>query len=107
MLFFNLQEMEGITHFFSHHLDHLPCLLNFLAAIEAPNSPTVHDLAEFLRTRSGGTWDADALVEFFGNMSSEDREKVQAWDDDYSGRTEEMWARAKEFVRRRHNVDFD
>ena len=49
LLFYHLHEMEGITHFFSHHLDHLPRVLTFLAAINAPNWPAVRDLAQFFR----------------------------------------------------------
>ena len=107
LLFFTLQEMEGITHFFSHHLAHLPRVLNFLAVIDAPNWQSVRDLADFLKTRSGGTWDPDALEEYFCNMSSEESDKIKAWDDAYYSRTQEMWARAKEFVRQRHGVEFD
>ena len=107
LLFVTLHEMEGITHFFSHHLDHLPRVLGFLAAIEAPNWHAVHDLAEFLKTKAGGTWDPYALEEYFCNMSSEESDKIKAWDDAYYSRTQEMWARAKEFVRQRHGVEFD
>jgi hypothetical protein len=55
LLFFALHDMEGITHFFSHHPHHLPRLLTFLADAEAPNWRTVSDLAQFLRTKAGGS----------------------------------------------------
>ena len=107
LLFFNLHEMEGITHFFSHHLDHLQRLLRFLAAIDAPNARAVHQLAEFFKAQSGGAWDSDSLEAFFCNMSSEDHDKISAWEKHYYSKTQEMWARAKEYVRQRHGVEFD
>ena len=107
LLFFTLHEMEGITHFFSHHLTHLQRVLSFLAAIDAPNWHSVRDLADFLKTRSGGTWDPEALEEYLCNMSNEESDKIKASDHAYYSRTQEMWARAKEFVRQRHGVEFD
>ena len=106
LLFYHLHEMEGITHFFSHQLDHLPRVVRFLAAIEAPNSRAVCDLAEFLKAQSGGTWDSDALEEFLCNMSNEDLDKINGWEKEYDSKTQEMWARAREYIRQRHGVEF-
>lgn len=105
--FFILYEMEGITHFFSHHLDHLPRLLSFMALIKAPNRRAVSDLAKFLKAQSGGTRDDDALDDFLCEMSNKDLGKINAWGTDYYSKTQEMWARAKEYVKQRHDVEFD
>lgn len=105
LLFFTLHEMEGITHFFSHHLVHLPRLLRFLETIQAPNWHAIRDLAEFLKTKSGGTWDPDALDNFFSAMSADDSNRVDAWEEEYYSRTQEMWAKARDFVRNRHGVE--
>ena len=107
LLFYHLHEMEGITHFFSHHLDHLPRVLTFLAAIEAPNWPAVSDLAQLFKAKAGGTWEPHALEKFFRNMSNEDIDKINAWTSEYYSKTQEMWERAREYVKQEHDVEFD
>jgi len=105
--FFTLYEMEGITHFFYHHLDHLPRLLSFMALIKAPNRRAVSDLAKFLKAQSGGKWNVDALEDFLYEMSSEDLGKINAWGTDYYSKAQEMWARAREYVKLRYDLEFD
>jgi hypothetical protein len=107
LLFFALIDMEGITHFFSHHLRHLPRLLAFLAAAEAPNWRPVHDLAAFLKMKAGGSWDQEALDEYFCHKSKEDLARINTWEDEYYARLEEMWPRVKEYVRELHGIEFD
>ena len=105
LLFFQLRDMEGITHFFQHHAEHVPRLLTFLAAVEAPNRRAVSELAEFLRVKAGGAWEPESLDNCFCRMSKEDIAKINAWDREYDSRAQEMWARVREYVRRRHGVD--
>ncbi len=86
LLFFTLHDMEGITHFFSHHAHHLPRLLAFLADAEAPNWRAVSDLTQFLRIKAGGSWDSEALDAFFFHMSKEDVAKISIWDQEYDAK---------------------
>jgi hypothetical protein len=106
LLFSVLHEMEGITHFFSYHMDHVPRVLDFLAAIEAPNSRAVCSLTDFLRVQCGGTLDSDALEQVFSRLSDENLEKINAWEKDYYSNYQGMWARAEEYVRQRHGIEF-
>jgi len=107
LLFFTLHEMEGITHFFSHRVHHLPRLLAFLGEAEAPNWRAVHDVAEFLKMKAGGSWDPETLENFFCNMSKEDHARLNQLDDEYYSKVQEMWARVREYVRERHGVDYN
>jgi hypothetical protein len=107
LLFFQLYDMEGMTHFFSHELHHLPRLLAFLAAAEAPNYRAVSDLAGFLKMKAGGSWDQDALDRYFCRIPKEDVATLEIWDREYDSKAQDMWARVKEYVRQRHGVDFN
>jgi hypothetical protein len=65
---------------YSHHLKHLPRLLQFMAAIEAPNYAEIRDLSEFLKEKCGETLHADALDDIRDNISDEENAKMQLWD---------------------------
>jgi hypothetical protein len=107
VLFFHLRDMEGITHFFSHHAHHVPRLLAFLAAAKAANWRAVSDLAEFLRTNAGRSWDPEALDDCLCRLSSEDLARISTWDGEYYSKAQDMWRQVKEYVRQCHGVDFD
>jgi hypothetical protein len=68
-LFVTLHEMEGITHFFSHHPHHVARLLAFLAAVEAPNASALEALAAFFELKAGGSWQPAALDRCLYQMS--------------------------------------
>ncbi len=107
LLFSTLHEMEGMTHFFTHHLHHLPRLLAVLAAVKAPNWRVVSDLAGFLKMKAGGSWDQDALDDYFSRIPKDDVARLEIWDREYYSKTQDMWARAREYVRQRYGVDFN
>lgn len=104
-LFVTLYEMEGVTHFFSHHLHQLTRLLSFMVAIQAPNEDAVRNLADFLKTRSGESSDAELPADSFFGMSSEDESKLHVWGQDFYAGSAEMWVRAKEYLLATHHFE--
>jgi hypothetical protein len=106
-LFLALYEMEGITHFFTHHIQHLPRLLTFLHATGAPNWRAVSDLADFLKQNSGGSWSEKALDYYLCSVSKEDNIKIDSWASEFYSKTQEMWVCVKAHVHQRYAVDFD
>lgn len=106
-LFETLDEMEGVTHFFSHHSMHLPRLLAFLADVQAPNYRVVENLAHFFKDKAGGTWDPDALEKFVCSMSKKDRAQIEIWDDEYYSKVEEMWACTEEYLHEHHQIEIE
>ncbi len=109
LLFFLLYEMEGILHFYlySVHLKHLPRLLEFMAAIRAPNYTEIRDLSEFLREKCGGTLDVNMVDKVLDNISAEENANMEVWDKGYYAKTQEMGACARNYVRQRYGVEFD
>ena len=106
LLFFQLRDMEGITHFYSHHACHIPRLVAFLTAAEAPNARAVAELSAFLHERAGGSWDVESLDEYLCDVSEEDESRIDEWDQEYSSRTEEMWDCVREYTRKQYDTDF-
>jgi hypothetical protein len=107
LLFFLLRDMEGLTHFFSHHPHHVPRLLVFLATVEAPNRRAVSELAEFFRVKAGGSWESDALNDYFLRISSDDNARIDVWDCEYDSTVQEMWKRVKDYVRQQHGIEVE
>lgn len=101
LLFSLLRDMEGITHFYTHHAHHLPRLITFLEVARAPNYHAIHDLTEFLRVQAGDSWDITAMDNYLLNMGEEDNQRICMWDREYDAGVEEMWLRVKEYVRKR------
>ncbi len=106
-MFYSLRDMEGITHFYTHHAEHTPRLVTFLTEAKAPNARAITELSEFLREKSGGSWDVQTLDNYLCSISEEDDSKLGAWDQQYDAQTTEMWDHVREFTAQRYEITFD
>jgi hypothetical protein len=102
LLFQCLYEMEGMTHFFSHHFQHLPRVLSFMEAVKAPNRKAVRKIAEFL-VRKATAWHPTGIHSY--NFTSAENRKLDTWDKEYYSHVETMWGCVREFLRERHGAE--
>jgi hypothetical protein len=101
-LFQSLYEMEGMTHFFSHHFPHLPRVLSFMEAVRAPNRNSVHKIAELL-VRKATAWHPAGIHGY--NFTSAENRDLDAWDKEFYSQVEAMWACVRDFLRERHGAE--
>jgi hypothetical protein len=107
LLFDALHVMEGISHFFAHHLERVPRLLAFLKACDAPNRAAIQDLVAFLREKVGGTWNPAAVDKCFFEGTVEDNLKIDAWERAYYSQVPEMWEQVRRYAFDKFGVELN
>ncbi|UCH93245.1 MAG: hypothetical protein JSV88_23605 [Candidatus Aminicenantes bacterium] len=107
--FQTIYEMEGFSHFFrTDRNQHIPCLMQFLKAIDAPNIQWVEKMVELI-DREVPSWEADEIDAFLceakeeeiedeDEIDSDDRDDWEYWGDQFYELVDEMWDRVDAYL---------